>query len=120
MQLVESHYRFAAEKGVGLSATQTTNATLSEGESKGLSDQESTEELVAQHGLLTASLVFDLTEGTFEHNEMKGVARLLLERYREDIEQASFPCSALDDEFVEDIAREEVGVNPCQGPVSRD
>jgi hypothetical protein len=84
------------------------------------SDQEAVEDLVAQHGLLTANLAFDLTEGTKEHSEMKGVARLLLERYRQDIEQARLPCQALDDEFVRKFARKKADINPCQGPLSED
>jgi hypothetical protein len=120
MTIVESHYRFAAEKGVGSMGTHTTNATVSERESKEQSNQEAVEELVAQHGLLSANLAFDLTEETDEHSEMRGVARHILERYREDIEQANLPCQALDDEFVRKFARKEVDIDPCQGPLSKD
>lgn len=120
MQMIESHYRFAAEKGIGLSGMQAKRLSVTDQNSEERSDQEITEKLVAQHGLLTANLAFDLTEETLEHNEMKGVAGLLLKRYQEDIEQAGFPCMALDDEFVKDFARKEVGVDPCKGKVQED
>jgi len=110
----------AADKAIGLSGTQKTNVKASSPGSKQLSDRETTEELLAQHALFTSDLVFDLTEQTTEHSEMEGVAKILLERYREDIERerAHVPCQALDDEFVREFARKEVEINPCQGPLS--
>jgi hypothetical protein len=112
MAVLDNHYQFASDKGVGLTGEKATNATAPE--------EESSEKLVAQHGLLTANLVFDLTEGTGEHNEMRNVSKLLLLRYRKDIEQAKFPCGGLDDEFVDFARSNEVEVDPCQGPLDRD
>lgn len=119
-QRVEEHYAFAAEEGVDLVGSDSD-----------VSVSEEAMDRVAQHGLRTASLVYDLTEGgpgrgeiltpefaapTGEFDEMKSFGRLVLESYEDNLRRSTFPCEVLDDEFVE-FAREEVKVDPCQGPV---
>jgi hypothetical protein len=44
---------------------------------------------------------------------MRSAGKLLLERYRNDIEQANYPCNALDDEFV-NFATDTVRFKPCK------
>jgi len=105
--MLDAHQKFAADNGVTLMGERAAKVTASEGKPK--------EVLVAQHGLLTANLVYDLTENTAEHAEMRHASKYLLERYHEQIVQLDYPCGALDDEFVY-WARHVVDVNPCQGP----
>jgi hypothetical protein len=107
MAMLDSHQKFAADNGVTVMGERAAKATASERKSK--------EVLVAQHGLLTADLVYDLTEHTAEHAEMRDASEYLLERYHEQIVQLDYPCGALDDEFVY-WARHVVDINPCQGP----
>ena len=107
MAILDAHQKFAADNDVTLIGGRAAKATASEGEPK--------EVQVAQHGLLTANLVYDVTEGSAEHAEMRDASEYLLERYHEQIAHMDYPCGALDDEFVY-WARNEVNVNPCQGP----
>jgi hypothetical protein len=107
MAILDAHQKFAADNDVTLMGERAAKATASDGELK--------EVLVAQHGLLTANLVYDLTENSAEHAEMRDASEYLLERYHEHIAHLDYPCGALDDEFVY-WARNVVNLNPCQGP----
>jgi hypothetical protein len=70
-------------------------------------------EMIAQHGLLTAHLAFDILEETGEYRQGMETARGLLERYKGTIDKEDFPCEEFDNEFVE-LAEQELAVDWCR------
>jgi len=94
-----AHFELAASRGVGTSECEKVCMTQ-----------------VAQHALFTANLAYDVTEAAGEHMEVRSAVRVLLQRFRDEIEGVGYPCGALDDDFVQ-FARQDVGVDPCRGPL---